>query len=67
MTSCTRFAFSPQIPTSYSYNQYGALLLQLLRYVIETHSAPTLISFAAATQAFDPASEAYGHGNNKNR
>lgn len=39
--------------------------MQLLRYVIETHLTPNLISLSAATQAFDPASEAYGHGNNK--
>ena len=39
--------------------------MQLLRYSIGTHSRLSLISFPAATQAFDPASEAYGHGNNK--
>jgi len=40
--------------------------MRLLRYAIETyHSTLSLSSLSAATQAFDPASESYGHGNNK--
>jgi hypothetical protein len=39
--------------------------MHLLRYAVETHSTPSLGSLPAATQAFDPNSESYGHGNNK--
>jgi hypothetical protein len=35
------------------------------RYASETRTSQDLIFLRAATQAFDPASESYGHGNNK--
>ena len=39
--------------------------MHLRRYAVETHSTPSLSSFICCHQAFDPASESYGHGNNK--
>jgi hypothetical protein len=39
--------------------------MHLPRYVFEASRAPDLGSLPSATQAFDPASESYGHGNNK--